>query len=151
MKRFLPALLLVAVSQVAVAQDVSLSMLCRILPAYQKLAGVDYQPGVDVHGKPVVPADLDAPLQAGMGPVEIPIEIDLAQRFQLHLPAGAELKPSVAALTIYPDGYVEYNGRNVSAQAQALCQSTPEAPVKTDGQGASEPVKLGSPIDGKYP
>lgn len=151
MRWFAIPLLVFAV--VARAEDVSVQTFCRLLPAYQAPAGVDYQAGVDARGKPVAPADIGARLNAAALPVEIPIELDLAARFQLNLPADMRLLPTVATLTIYPDGRVQYNGQDVSAQAKTLCD-TPQnaaAPVKSDGQPPSQPVKLGSQIDGKYP
>ena len=52
---------------------------CLPLQAHQPDDDVAYRPGVDVNGKPVVPADLPQPGQAGAGlPAEIGIDLKRA-------------------------------------------------------------------------
>lgn len=84
-------------------------------------ASPDYQPGVDVNGKPVVPADVAAPA-APVSPdyVEVPMTIDLARVMNL-LPAGAEMKLPVANLKLYKDGKVEYNGQDITSRTTDMC------------------------------
>lgn len=57
---------------------------CELAVRYVTPAGVDYQPGVDVHGHPVVPADLDEARRLQL-PESIPVVIgeDLRRRFHL--------------------------------------------------------------------
>jgi hypothetical protein len=54
---------------------------CRKLVAHTPVAGANYTPGVDVHGKAVAPADLGGGYPK-MVPdeIEIPITVDLADR-----------------------------------------------------------------------
>jgi hypothetical protein len=94
---------------------------CRVLANYTKDRGVNYMPGVDVRGNEVAPADLDEPLPQ-FETIEIPVEIDLAARFGIAPPMGAELKPTVALISIHKDGKVEYNGRDISKQTYKVCK-----------------------------
>lgn len=84
-------------------------------------AGPDYQPGVDVNGKPVVPADGSTPA-APISPdyVEVPMTIDLARVMNL-LPAGSEMKLPVANLKLFKDGKVEYNGQDITSRTTDMC------------------------------
>lgn len=114
----------------AMAEDVSVSTLCKIMPEYRPDGSVAYQPGVDVHGKTVVPGDLNKVMKNEYDAVEIPVEVNLLQYLGVAPPvAGAELKPTVAVLKVYGDGRVKYNDQDVTEGAQKLCTLRPPAPV----------------------
>ncbi len=116
-------LALLLISAPVMAQDiVSVETFCRILPEYQQPAGVEYQPGVDVNGKAVAPADLNgaSPIQ-NFETIEIPVEVDLISRFGLAPKPGVELQPYVALMSIHKNGRVDYNGQDISKQAHELC------------------------------
>lgn len=139
--------------------------LCRHVQSYQNRNSADYVPGVDVHGNPVEPADLNnAQSSLISNPVVIPIEIDLATRYGLSLPTGIELEPTVASIEIYNDGHVTYNGRDITKRAQTLCAqekgtSNNKRQLQDDRHSASDPVLSsgkthGEPddkIEGEYP
>ncbi len=76
--------------------------------------GADYVAGVDVRGRGVVPADLNAVESPILDPVRIPvkagIEID-----------GLVVEPEVASVEIYQDGRVMYNGQDISSQVKRTC------------------------------
>lgn len=57
---------------------------CRLAIEHVAAADVDYQPGVDVHGAPVAPADVEE--QGIVLPDVIPVSIsaDLRERFRLR-------------------------------------------------------------------
>jgi len=160
-KAYLAAIFCLIFSPVS-AQEANRETLCRLLPEYKPVAvkpaeGVDYVAGVDVHGNPVISADLNAPLPAIMQPVVLPVDVDLAQRFHLTLPAGVELKPSVAMMRIHADGRAEYNGQDISDQAYALCgrgegseKEQKTAPIES-GQPQADAVPSGEVIQGQYP
>lgn len=112
---------------------------CQILVEHQPAPDVAYQPGVDVNGNPVVPADV-APTPVQSQPIEIPITIDFVQ--QLNLPQDMEMSGKVAALTVYPDGKVAYNGRMLEPTTQTLCADNNAG---NDGQNVPDPVI--SPLD----
>ncbi len=120
MKRvlFIAAML---VSGPALAEDVSTRTLCQMLPVYQPDPSVNYQAGVDVHGKPVVPGDVNKVLRNNYDAVEIPVDYNLLNNLNVNLPAGSEMNARVAMLRVYHDGRVKYNEQDVTAQAQSLC------------------------------
>ena len=120
--RFLPliALALAAVGWTAAARaEVAISRQdCERLGRHEPAPDVAYQPGVDVHGKPVVPADLDggAPIQLP-DVIYIPIEVLVQDRF--HIPANSVLFNATAEV-----GVAELRGNQVYYQGQLL--SDPE-------------------------
>ncbi|WP_255542570.1 hypothetical protein [Azospirillum sp. INR13] len=62
--------------------------LCQRLTRHVPAADVEYRPGVDVNGRPVVPADL--PGTAGAQPpvpIDLPLSVDLARRMGIALPS----------------------------------------------------------------
>lgn len=115
---------------VAAAPDGGLvmsSQVCATLAG--KTPGVpsaDYQPGVDVNGNAVAPADL--PSAAATPSVDnFPIEIDqrLANRF--HLPPGASSKAILGYVTVRGN-QAYFNGQPLNAdQISALAEACREA------------------------
>ncbi len=144
----------------AFAEDAGRDTICRLLPQHKPVADVEYKAGVDVQGNPVLGADLGAPLKPLDGPaVVIPVDINLASRFNVALPAGAEIKPAIAALKIYADGRVEYNGQDISGQVHDMCsQPAQAAPAAVEGfmqpavaPPATEPVIVIAPEEPSTP
>lgn len=102
-------------------------------------------------------ADLNQNINFLEEPIEIPLEVDFLERFNLALPADIpEMKPAVARLTIYPDGRVEYNGHNVSGALDRACNG---GAASGAGQGIENPIisktsnedEKGKIIEGQYP
>lgn len=128
------------------AQALSADMLCRVAGGYNVPVGVNYQAGVDVHGRAVAPADLNAPKMHGSDIVRIPVSIDLAQALRLNVRSGVELKTTVAMVEVRPDGTVTYNGENITGDVTTLCSNMPkpkpEAPrvVKRAAKPKAAPV-----------
>ncbi len=93
---------------------------CARLVAHVPDPDVAYQPGVDVYGREVAPADL-----GGAPRIELPetilidIEIDLLQRF--GIPANPVLYDPDAEVgeVAYRDGRFTFNGQPLQDQAQA--------------------------------
>ena len=85
MKYALAAVLLFPMAAQA-AESVPVSVAdCQRLVRHQPRADVEYKPGVDVHGKAVVPADLGGGYQMKMPEtIDIQIGIDLADRLALR-------------------------------------------------------------------
>ena len=154
MNRFVFLMTMCLMSVPAFGQD-----LCGVIkPQAGAQNGANYVPGVDVHGKSVVSADLNAaPIDLSV--VNIPIEVELIERFGLDVPAaaGLDLEPIIGHLAVHQDGRVLFGGRDVSAQVIAACKSgvMPEALSKDHGQMAPKPLeKPKAPlvnIDGQYP
>jgi hypothetical protein len=91
---------------------------CQYLVRHEPAPDVAYQPGVDVHGRPVVPADLNGGSQIELPDViYIPIEVLIQDRF--HIPANSVLFQATAEV-----GVAELRGNQVYYQDQLL--SDPE-------------------------
>ena len=100
---------------------------CDRLVKHQPAPGVEYQPGVDVHGRPVAPADLGGGYQ--IKPPEtivIPIEILIQDRF--NIPTNSVLwdaKAQVGVVTVKGD-QVYYEGQLLgdpeTAALEQLCR-----------------------------
>jgi|SRR5215468_4447731 len=108
---------------------------CELAVRYVPPPGVAYQPGVDVHGNPVVPADLAGGRRLQL-PETIPVVItdDLRKRF--GLPDDSPLFDSnsfvgIVALRL-SDGRLTFNGvplgdREADALA-AMCRDATKSP-----------------------
>ena len=105
----------------AYAEDVSTSTLCKVLPIHEAQTDVNYTPGADVHGKMVVPGDLNKVMNNNYDAVEIPIEYNVLSNMGIQLPAGSQARPTVAILKVYADGRVKYNDQDITQEAQNLC------------------------------
>ncbi len=117
--------------------------ICKELEQHQ-MGGADYIPGVDVEGQEVVPADLEQQIPAIFDPVIIPITINLAERYDLALPQGLELKPELGWMEIYRDGRVLFNGEDVQGRLKAACLlEKAENPQEQDGQSSPDPLVSG--------
>ena len=122
-------------SALAVAQTVTITTAdCAALIAHVPMPGVEYQPGVDVQGKPVAPVDLPGGVEIKPPEfVHIPITIDLAARF--GIPATSDLFKAEAyvgsARVSLRDGRAWFNGKPLSSEEQhalaRLCMQAPGA------------------------
>lgn len=131
---FIVALMLITVP--VLAQVVEYAE-CRTLAEYIPQAGVEYQPGVDVDGNAVVPADLNAAPIEMPDVMAIPLSFDLAQRLP-DPPQGMQAEASVGFLEVYKDGRIVFQGRDLTPQVYAICRGEPLPPVA--GQEEAKPV-----------
>ena len=111
-------LLCLAINNQAHAQTID-QRLCQALIKHTPNADVTYQPGVDVHGKAVAPADLSGSntfkLQDSF---EIPLTVNLADRLKLRTNRlGSNSEISIGTLTVTGDK-VLYNGQPLSDEQQ---------------------------------
>lgn len=110
-------------------------ILCQRV-SHQPTHDVAYNPGVDVNGNPVTPVDIN-PSALGMQDfISVPLTVDLAQRLNFPLPPGTEMQGSLGNLSVYKDGRVNFNGRDLTPQAAALCGGKEVPPAAT-----AQPVK----------
>ncbi|WP_119303198.1 hypothetical protein [Dongia deserti] len=87
---------------------------CERLVRHEPAADVTYQPGVDVHGQPVMPADLGGGAQIELPDViYIPIEVLIQDKFAI--PANSVLYDATALV-----GVVSVRGNQVYFQDQVL-------------------------------
>lgn len=115
--------------------------LCSRIVDYQKPAGVDYKPGVDVSGKPVVEADLNP------SPVKMPdnisfnITIDVAQYLSLPAPE-LEGIVNVGTVSIEKGGKMTFNGEPMEGHAakalRELCAKKPEIAPENPPEKSTE-------------
>jgi len=90
--------------------------------AYRQPEGVAYQPGIDVHGKPVIPADLNDKSYFVPDVIKVPLNIDLAQRFDRDWVPGTDMDAEMGIIEIYRDGRVMFNDHDVTEEAIAFCE-----------------------------
>ena len=87
--------------------------ICRRLAAQQRgVPSAAYQPGVDVYGRPVAPADLPG---SGTGMPPITTEIELGHVGGGRATAGGLIRGYV---TVAPDGSVLLNGQPVAREQE---------------------------------
>ncbi len=117
--------------------------------------GADYIAGVDVHGNHVVSADLNGGAGGVHDPVVIPVRIDLAEKFDLILPSGMDLKPKISTIRIFEDGRVTYNDKNITSEVRQICDDNDEEkaklPPKPHGQNGGDTLPSDDKIQGQYP
>lgn len=93
---------------------------CQYLTRYQPAPDVNFQPGVDVRGRPVAPADIGGGQQLKLPEtIYIPIEVDIGQRY--HIPANSPLWKATAEIgTVAVTGdQVTFNGQPLTADDNA--------------------------------
>ncbi len=100
---------------------------CDRLVVHQPSPDVAYQPGVDVNGRPVAPADLNGGIQIAVPEtIRIPIEVDLFNRFGIPADPNQYEAEAQVGEVIYRDGRAYFNGQplqdDTAAELAALCQ-----------------------------
>lgn len=96
-------------------------IMCERTMIHTPSADTNYQAGVDVNGKPVAPADLNAAPIASVDTTytEVPLTVDLANKLNLSRPA--EMNALVGRLKLYKDGRVFFNDQDITNQANVVC------------------------------
>lgn len=127
-------------------------MICQQLYIHKPAADVAYQPGVDVNGNAVAPADLPSE-GASIGVpdyIEVPMTVDLAQRLQQPVPEGVKMEGVIGNLRLYKDGRISYNGQDVLPQAGALCGTDlkVEEPAAAEVQPMYNTISPQTPLSG---
>ena len=117
--------------------------LCQFWLAHKPSAGgAAYQPGIDVHGYPVVPADINAQMPSLLpSRITFPLTIDMAKQMNIPVPEGAKLDADMGKIDVYTDGRILYNGQDMSASAQVLCAEKPVKVETTESVAPAEPPK----------
>ncbi|MBI1300495.1 MAG: hypothetical protein GC137_02455 [Alphaproteobacteria bacterium] len=148
-----------------------MSVVCsKIEEAQANIPPADYVPGIDVEGKSVVPADITPSNRFVNDPIIIPIELNLAERFDVDLPDGVFSEPDLSSLEIYQNGKITYNGLDITEKVEEHCvkkpskqsegnPSPPEEPKQKNvkaapqpaGQEKEIPVPSDDTIEGNYP
>jgi hypothetical protein len=113
---------------------------CRRLVAHAPRADVTYQAGVDVRGKPVVPADVNGGATLDLPAfIEIPITVDVAKRLGAGAPGdilgsrrGLEGKAVLGALTVKGDDLF-WNGQQLRTQDEILLAESCRSSLRARG------------------
>lgn len=96
---------------------------CRFVVRHVAEQGAAYTPGVDVRGKPVAPADINAAPFALPDVIQVPISVDLIERIR-NAPEqfqGVEGEADYGVLEIHKDGRILYDGQDWSDPVRAAC------------------------------
>ena len=96
-----------------------LRQFCHFYIAHVPLPDVTYQPGVDVHGNPVVGADIDPPATVIAPRAEFALTIDLADYLGIFTPQGVRMETTGIPMRI-EDGRVLVNGQPLSGEGQEM-------------------------------
>lgn len=109
---------------------------CRALVRHEPADDATYKPGVDVHGKPVVEADINA------SPIKVPetirfnITVDVAKYAGINVPTGTEMQANMGEVVVMPDGKMTFNGQPMEGDAEAaliaLCKEQADNKAKND-------------------
>lgn len=147
---FLLMMMLAATPAAAQGLDMDINV-CRAMTLHAPDEDVAYKPGVDVHGKPVVGADLNT------SPLKLPenfsfdITVDVMQHMGVQPPEGVEGKAPVGRIDILPDGRMLFNGQPMEGEAEAalraLCKD--KQPPAKQGEN-SHKHRLLNPVRGDY-
>ena len=101
MKKFvlLTALLVFPIS----AQGAENQALCTFLPVQEHFTDANYVPGVDVHGRPVVSADIKAQAGNSVDVIKVPVDIDIVQNLGLGtvVPEGTEMMANFGMIEVH--------------------------------------------------
>ena len=139
MIRFLIAMVVLLAASPAWAQPVPME--CQLLPVHVPKGDVAFKPGVDVRGKPVVPADINAAPIEPPKTIVIPLTVDMAKKLTNNNVDGLKLDAPLGMLEIHSNGRVVYNDRDLTPQVYALCGREgvpgPVTPPQTDAPGAA--------------
>jgi hypothetical protein len=113
---FLAAMILTAFP--AFADEMVDAKTCSYLTAHKPDADVEYQPGVDVSGKPVVEADISPSVVTAPTRFEFPVTLNLAQKIGLPIPYAIEGNMTAGTVT-YDNGTLFFNGKPMEGEAEA--------------------------------
>lgn len=140
LKKIFITLFLLTLSIPAYAQNQA--ALCKLWFTHKdqpQTSSAEYQPGIDVHGNPVTPADLNEPVKAFSNAIRIPITIDLAQQLTQTVPQGTELQAAVGMIEVHSNGRVLYNEQDITDETMKLCLGEDAAKMVMKEKEAATP------------
>lgn len=101
---------------------------CQYLIEYQQPDDVEYKAGVDVHGKPVVEADINPSVVTMPEKFSFDVTIDMAQYLGIAAPVGTEMSGKIGTITV-EKGKILFNDKPLEGDAvaslQSLCKPKP--------------------------
>ena len=109
---------------------------CRMMVRHEPAADATYQPGVDVNGKPVVEADINAAPITLPDTIRFNITVDVAKYAGIHVPTGTEMQANMGMVEVLPDGKMTFNGQPMAGDAEAaliaICKEQADNKAKKD-------------------
>ncbi len=120
-------LLFLVLAMPALAQDIVIEEdYCQYLTEYQPTADVEYQPGIDVNGNAVVPADIGGAQIVAAEVIEFNIAVDVAEYIGLPTQPGIENFANVGTIQVV-NNQLFFNGEPLKTDSEkallALCQT----------------------------
>lgn len=99
--------------------------ICRSVAAMRgsnTVYSAEYVGDVDVYGRSVAPADLpnDDP-QIVPDKIEIPVRVDVLKAIGIETYDHLDMLPTIGTMTVFKEGRVFYNGRDLSRDFQVIC------------------------------
>lgn len=96
--------------------------LCQLLVKHVPAADVTYQPGYDLNGKPVVPADVTRSASIDLHKIQIPLTVNLARIYRIDttqypLRSYPHMPDQIGTLVV-EDGHVLLNDIALTDQEQ---------------------------------
>jgi hypothetical protein len=107
------------------AEEPSLSAQeCQYLVEYKPSVdgNADYQPGVDVHGKPVVEADISTSVIQPPEKYSFDLTVDVAKYIGLTKPTGVMGETKMGTITV-EKGKVLFDGKPLESDAEAALRA----------------------------
>lgn len=92
---------------------------CRNLVRHVPSADVEYQPGVDVHGKPVKPADLEPSRIKLPDEITIDITVEVFEFLERDPPRGLGESAAKIGTVVLKNGVVTFNGEALTTEEEA--------------------------------
>lgn len=139
MKRFLIILLLLlsspAFAKKPAPTPVLDQSLCQAMATYRPSDDIAYTPGVDVHGKPVVEADLSPTPMVVPEKIGFDITVDIARYAGIPSVEWQEMATSVGKVEIdAKTGHMTFNGQPMEGEAEAALRAlcTEKPPLQKD-------------------
>lgn len=109
MRVFTVLIITLCSNQIAIAQEIDNNSLCE----HFKYAPVAHTPRADVtHNPSQIMMD---------DPVDIPLTIDMAERYGINVPSGIEMNAPVGFISVYKDGRILYDGKDISGNIKDEC------------------------------
>lgn len=155
-------ILLVALGSASYAQetiDRDIATICdQYSTDHSPNASAEYQPGIDIEGKAVTPADLGGSPDTDLYPLRIPLEMNIFERFNLDIAKDFITDASIVDIMVYEDGRVTYNGQDISSEVKTFCVEnnidiqSPPPKKKPDSSGLRplDPPQDDEIIKGEY-
>lgn len=85
---------------------------------------VNHEPRADVnhHISPITVPD----------PMHIPLTVDMAQRMDIDLPQGIEMQGMIGLLSVYKNGRIMYDGKDLTRNIQDICNDGTNGTAKDE-------------------